>query len=86
MLSDPRGAYARTGPTLRAAISEKNYVKYWNQFSDVQVSDIQAEDGKKTATGTLTWTYKDGRQESGTRRFTFLVRDGELVLDSDRAA
>jgi serine/threonine protein kinase len=86
VLSDPRGAYARTGPTLRAAISENNYVKYWSQFSDVQVSDIQAEDGKKTATGTLTWTYKDGRQESGTRRFTFLVRDGELVLDSDRAA
>ena len=86
VLSDPRGAYAQTGPTLRAAISENNYVKYWNQFSDVQVSDIQAEDGRKTATGTLTWTYKDGRQESGTRRFTFLVRDGELVLDSDRAA
>jgi hypothetical protein len=24
--------------------------------------------------------------ESGARRFTFLVQDGELVLDSDRAA
>jgi hypothetical protein len=86
VLSDPRGAYARTGPTLRAAISENNYVKYWRQFSDVRVSDIKAEDGKKTATGTLTWTYEDGRVESGVRRFTFLVQDGELLLDSDRGA
>jgi serine/threonine protein kinase len=85
-LSDPRGAYARTGPTLRAAISEDNYEKYWSQFSDVQVSGIEAEDGKKTATGTLTWTYEDGREESGIRRFTFIVQDGELILDSDRAA
>jgi len=86
VLTDPRAAYARTGPTLRAAISEKNYVKYWSRFSDVRVSDVQAQDGQDTATGTLTWTYDDGRVESSRRRFTFLVQGGQLLLDSDRAA
>ncbi|MCW2700637.1 MAG: serine/threonine protein kinase [Blastococcus sp.] len=86
VLTDPRGAYARTGPTLRSAISEDNYVEYWSQFSDVEVRDIDATDGQATATGTLVWTYADGRVESGRHRFTFLVQDGELRLDSDRGA
>jgi hypothetical protein len=87
VLTDPHGAYARTGPTLRAAISEDNYVEYWSQFSDVQVTDVDPSDGEDTATGTLTWTYADdGRKESGRHRFTFLVQDGQLILDSDRGA
>jgi serine/threonine protein kinase len=83
VLSDPRGAYARTGPTLRANISEDNYVSYWGRFSDVNVSDIEAADGQPTATGTLEWIYTDGSSESATRLFTFIVRDGQLVLDSE---
>jgi hypothetical protein len=86
VLTDPHAAYARTGPTLRAAISENNYVKYWSRFSDVRVSGIQAQDGQNSATGTLTWTYDNGRVESSRRRFTFLVQGGQLILDSDRAA
>ena len=81
MLADPRGAYARTGPTLRAAISEDAFVDYWGQFSDVAISDIQAADGQTTATATLdldaTAPGRAGHQ------FTFVVQDGQLILDSD---
>ena len=83
VLTDPRAAYARTGPTLRANISEENYVSYWQQFSDVRIRDIEATDGQNTATGTLEWSYPDGRSESGRRVFTLLVQDGQLILDSD---
>jgi hypothetical protein len=86
VLSDPRAAYARTGSTLRSRISEANYVAYWQQFSDVRVTDIDAADGRSTATGTLEWTYTDGSTESGRRVFTVLVQDGQLILDSDFAA
>ena len=84
VLSDPSGAYARTGPTLRAAIgSEDAYIRYWSKFSDVVISDIQATDGQTTATATLELRYADGTSESGRHQFTFLVQDGQLILDSD---
>ena len=84
VLSDPSAAYARTGPTLRAAIgSEEAYVEYWGQFSDVVISDIQAVDGQNTATATLELRYPNGTSESGRHQFTFLVQDGQLILDSD---
>jgi serine/threonine protein kinase len=83
VITDPRAAYARTGPTLRSLISEDNYVEYWQQFSDVRVTDIDAADGQNTATGTLEWTRTDGSVETGRRVFTFLVEDGQLILDSD---
>jgi serine/threonine protein kinase len=83
VLTDPRTAYARTGPTLRNAISEGNYVAYWGQFSDVAISNIQATDGQPTATATMALRYRDGTSETATHRFTFLVQDGQLILDSD---
>ena len=83
MLTDPRGAYARTGPTLRSNISEDNYVEYWSQFSDVQVSDVQASDGQDFALARLTWVRPDGTSDSAVRRFNFTVQDGELILESE---
>jgi hypothetical protein len=85
VLQDPQAAYALTGPTLRAAISESNYIDYWRQFQDVRLSNIQAVDGQDTATATMELVYVSGGSETSQRRFTFLVRDGELILDSDRA-
>ena len=86
VISDPRAAYARTGPTLRGAIGSENaYVNYWSQFSAVGVSDIQATDGQNVATATLQLTYRNGGTESGRHQFTFLVQDGQLILDSDYA-
>jgi hypothetical protein len=84
VLTDPRAAYARTGPTLRAHISEDDYVAYWSQFSDVRLSDIQATDGQDTATATMELVFDDGRPSEVSRRiFTFLVENGRLILDSD---
>ena len=62
VLSDPHQAYTETGPTLRASESEPNYVNYWGQFSNVRLSNIQATDGQRTATATVTYTYKNGSQ------------------------
>jgi serine/threonine protein kinase len=83
VLTDPRAAYARTGPTLRNAISEDNYVAYWGQFEDVRIRDIQAIDGQSTATATLELRFRGGGEETGPHRFTFLVENGRLILDSD---
>jgi serine/threonine protein kinase len=85
VLTDPRAAYARTGPTLRNAISEDDYVDYWSQFEDVRVRDLQATDGEPTATATLDLRFRGGGEETGPHQFTFLVEDGELILDSDVA-
>lgn len=83
VLSDPAGAYARTGPTLRANISEANYVEYWNQFEDVRLSDIQAVDGQNTATATMELVYAGGGTETSQRLFTLIVEGDQLILDSD---
>jgi len=83
VLTDPRAAYARTGPTLQANISEDNYVAYWEQFSDVRLSDIQASDGNNVATATMQLVYTDGSDETSQHTFTFIVQDGQLILDSD---
>jgi eukaryotic-like serine/threonine-protein kinase len=47
------------------------------------ISDIEAADGQTTATATLELRYTDGTSESGRHQFTFLVQDGQLILDSD---
>jgi hypothetical protein len=83
VLTDPRAAYARTGPTLRAAISEENYVQYWSQFSDVRLSDIQATDGNNVARATMELVYTDGSSEVAGHTFTFVVQGDQLILDSD---
>ena len=82
-ISDPHQAYTETGPTLRAAESEPNYVAYWNQFSGVTLSNIQATDGQRTAMATVTFTYQNGRRLTEQHRFTLLQRGGALILDSD---
>ncbi|MGY2066467.1 serine/threonine-protein kinase [Blastococcus sp. SYSU DS0619] len=83
VIRDPAEAWERTGPTLRANISRDGYVRYWDQFEDVRLSDIEAADGQTTATATMELRYADGSRETGPHVFTFLVRDGQLVLDSD---
>jgi tRNA A-37 threonylcarbamoyl transferase component Bud32 len=86
VLTDPAQAYALTGPTLRSAISESSYIDYWGRFEDVRLSDIRAVDGQNTATATMELRSAGGRTESSRRVFTFLVRDGQLILDSDYPA
>ncbi|SFE05895.1 serine/threonine-protein kinase [Blastococcus tunisiensis] len=83
VIEDPRAAYALTGSTLRANISEADYIDYWNQFEDVSLDDVQVVDGQNTALGRLTWKYPNGTEESAVRRFTLEVRDGGLILDSE---
>jgi serine/threonine protein kinase len=83
VLTDPRAAYAQTGPTLRANIGENAYVDYWGQFQDVVLSDIQAVDGQTTATANQELVSVGGGSETSRRIFTFIVQDGQLVLDSD---
>jgi serine/threonine protein kinase len=83
VLEDPEKAYGLTGPTLRAAISEENYAKFWGQFSEVKLSDIQAEDGRTTATARVEFRYTDGTRQTEQHQFTFVVDDDQLILDSD---
>jgi hypothetical protein len=83
---DPRSAWALTGPTLRSSISEDNYVAFWQQFSAVSLTGVQAQDGSLVATGTLQFTYRNGGQQAEQHQFTLVRGDGgQLLLDSDRA-
>ena len=84
VISDPHRAYTETGPTLRASESEPNYVNYWGQFSNVQLTNIQATDGQRTATATVTYTYQNGSQLVEQTQFTLLQRNDSLILDSER--
>ena len=86
VISDPHQAYTKTGPTLRASESESNYVAYWNQFSGVTLGNVQASDGQRTATATVTFTYQNGRRLTEQHRFTLIQRGGSLILDSDYKA
>ncbi|TFV45129.1 hypothetical protein [Blastococcus sp. TF02A-35] len=83
VIEDPAAAWERTGPTLRSNISREGYIGYWNDFSDVTVSEVQASDGQTQVTGRLTWVRTDGSVESAVRLFTLIERDGQLVLDSE---
>jgi tRNA A-37 threonylcarbamoyl transferase component Bud32 len=82
-VADPAAAWEQTGPTLRANISRENYIAYWNQFSDVRLTELQAADGQTRVTGRLEWTYTNGERESAVRAFTLIDRDGQLILDSE---
>jgi hypothetical protein len=81
---DPAAAWERTGPTLRAAESRPNYLRFWGKFSAARLGPVSASDGSLTATAPVTF-IEDG--ESKPEQHTFvLVRgdDGRLLIDSDR--
>jgi serine/threonine protein kinase len=84
VLEDPSAAYARTGPTLRSAIgSEQAYIEYWSQFEDIKIKNIEPTGRANVWTATMELKFKGGGKESGRHTFTFLVQDGEPILDSD---
>jgi serine/threonine protein kinase len=84
VFDDPASAYEQAGPTLRNSISEAGFEDYWGQFTDVQLSDVQVEDGGDSALATMEFEYPDGSTQVERHRFTF-VQDGDrLVLDSDQ--
>jgi hypothetical protein len=86
VLRDPEAAWAETGPTLRNAISEQNYVAFWSQFSDVKLSGVKVQDGSLTATGQLEYRFRNGSRQTEQHQFTLVVGDdGQLLMDSDVA-
>jgi hypothetical protein len=84
VLADPRAAYdSLTGPTLQANVSYETYAEFWGRFSDVQVRDVQAEDGSPTATAALEFE-ENGERFTEVHQFTLVVgADGELRMDVD---
>ena len=81
----PRQAWALTGPTLRSTISEQNYVAFWQQFDQVKLSGVQAQDGSLVATGTLEYRYQNGQRVTEQHQFTLVAGNGgQLLMDSDR--
>jgi serine/threonine protein kinase len=84
VFDDPAAAYEQAGPTLRSAISLEGYEDYWNDFTDVTLSDVEVEDGGDSALATMEFDYPDGSTQVERHRFTFIEQDGKLVLDSDR--
>jgi hypothetical protein len=84
VIKDPAAAYEQVGPTLRNAISLQGFEDYWGRFTDVNLSDVQVEDGGDTALATMEFVYPDGSTQVERHRFTFVDQDGRLVLDSDR--
>ena len=83
VFEDPAAAYQQAGPTLQSAISQEGFQAYWDDFSDVEISDVQVQEGGDTALATMAFQYPDGTTQVERHRFTFIRQDGRLVLDSD---
>ena len=78
-------AYQLTSPRFQEEFSEQRFAAFYDQFSDVQVSDVVTE----SATSALaTVTYVGGSGTGPERKRITFVRgdDGTLLLDSDVAA
>jgi hypothetical protein len=84
VFDDPAAAYEQAGPTLRSAISLEGYENFWNDFTDVSISDVQVEDGGESALAVMEFEFPDGTTQTERHQFTFIQQDGRLVLDSDR--
>ncbi|HEX2073268.1 MAG TPA: serine/threonine-protein kinase [Geodermatophilus sp.] len=78
-------AYERTGPTLREVIGPADYRAFWEQFREVTISEIDAEEGTGVATAELEFRWPDGSRQRELHRFTLVVGDdGDLLVDVDQ--
>jgi hypothetical protein len=84
VFDDPAAAYEQAGPTLRSSISLENFEDFWNDFTDVAISDVEVEDGGESALAVMEFDYPDGTTQVERHRFTFIEEGDRLVLDSDR--
>jgi serine/threonine protein kinase len=86
---DPDGAYAMTGPTLRAAASESYYRDFWSPWSEVSLRalrDVAEEgDGVVTATTEVVFSRSDGGGHVEEHEVRFVPADGGgWLVDLDR--
>ena len=84
---DLQTAYAQTSPRFQAEFPyEERFAFFWNQFSDVQISNVEAEDDT-TALVDITYIRPDGSSETERHRITFVPgENGALLLDQDSIA
>jgi hypothetical protein len=84
---DLPAAYQLTSPAFQAEFPyEERFAFFWNQFSSVQISDVEA-DGDTAALVSITYNRPDGSSETERHRITFIRGDdGRLLLDSDDPA
>jgi serine/threonine protein kinase len=79
-----QAAYQLTSPGFQGQHSFDNFAGFWNEFSDVKISNIQSADGSTQPTLDIQYVFKDGRQQTEHHVLTFVVGDGgKLLLDSD---
>jgi hypothetical protein len=82
-----RAAYALTGPSLQAQISQNSYVGFWDTWSDVELLDVRnvSDQGDRiTATTDVQYTDDAGGTEVETHAVTFVRGgDGQLLVDLD---
>jgi hypothetical protein len=86
---DPDGAYAMTGPTLRAAASQAYFRDFFSPWADVSLRtlrDVAApEDGVVTATTEVVFTRPDGSGQVELHEVRFVrADDGGWLVDLDR--
>ncbi|WP_280278080.1 hypothetical protein [Nocardia wallacei] len=78
------GAWSLLSPAYQAQTGGyDSYVRFWSQFSGVSVSNV-VQNGDR-ASATVTYRYRNGRQESEQRWFRVTNEGGRsLIVDSQR--
>jgi hypothetical protein len=81
---DTEDAYALTSPAFQDAHDYTSFESFWEQFDDVRLRDVQAQDGSASATVQIEYRWDDDSRQRELHTMTFAIADdGELLLDSD---
>jgi hypothetical protein len=82
---DLAAAHQLTSPSFQAEFPLARFSGFWDDFSSVQVSNVQA-DGDDRATADITYVRPDGTSETEQHELRFETdENGRLLLDRDEA-
>ncbi|MBN1091321.1 hypothetical protein JKP75_01140 [Blastococcus sp. TML/M2B] len=82
---DLAAAHRLTSPSFQEEFPLERFAGFWDDFSAVQISDVQA-DGDDRATVDITYVRPDGSRETEQHELRFVAgADGRLLLDRDEA-
>ena len=82
---DVAAAHALTSPSFQAEFPLSRFSGFWDDFSDVRVSNVQAQ-GDDRATADITYVRLNGSTVTESHELRFEAgEDGRLLLDRDEA-
>jgi serine/threonine protein kinase len=79
-----QAAYQQTSPSFQSQFPFERFAGFWDDFKEVKVSNIKAQDGSTAPSVDIEYVWPDGRRQTERHVVTFVAgADGRLLLDSD---